>query len=207
MASEGLSSDSILEKARELFFYQGVRKVSMDMLSHDAGISRNKLTSFFKNKKELVEKLLEKERRSFEVIFEKYNFDGVNSIDVFLIVSKEISDRFLSISPSVTFDLKKYYPGIYNKHVEERIEFIFYQIQLNIQKGIRDGMYRNDLSTELLSRLYIKRLLDLHNPDFFPPDKFSFQTLFDVMFDNFIHGIATDEGIRYYEEQKSKVTF
>ena len=85
-------------------------------------------------------------------------------------------------------------------------EFIFEQIQLNIEKGIRDGMYRSDLTTELISRLYIRRLIDLHNPEYFP-EKFSFNNLFDAMFDNFVRGIGTKEGIQYYETQKKKIIF
>jgi hypothetical protein len=105
----------------------------------------------------------------------------------------------------MTFDLKKYYPDIYHKHVDDRIEFIFGKIKINIEKGINQGMYRNDLSIELVARLYIRRLIDLHNPEFFPADKFSFQTLFDVMFDTFIRGIANEKGIAYYEKQKSNL--
>ena len=196
----------VLERVRELFFKYGVRSVSMDDISRDLGISKKKLYQFVRSKRELVSRLLELERRNFEIIFEKYNFDGVNSIDVLLIVSKEISDRFWDVSPSMTFDLKKYYPEIYTQHIDNRVEFIYVQIQLNIKKGIRDGMYRDDLSTELIARLYIRRLIDIHNPEFFP-GKFSFQTLFDTMFDNFIRGIATEKGINYYEQQKGKVKF
>ena len=93
----------------------------------------------------------------------------------------------------MTFDLKKYYPEIYHKHIDERIEFIYAQMWRNIQKGMTQGMYRDDLSVELVTRLYIRRLIDIHNPEFFPADN-SFQTLFDVMFDNFIRGIATPRG-------------
>ncbi|MBL7138193.1 MAG: helix-turn-helix transcriptional regulator [Bacteroidales bacterium] len=196
----------VLVRVRELFFKYGVRSVSMDDISRDLGISKKKLYQFVRSKRELVSRLLELERRNFEIIFEKYNFDGVNSIDVLLIVSKEISDRFWDVSPSMTFDLKKYYPEIYTQHIDNRVEFIYVQIQLNIKKGIRDGMYRDDLSTELIARLYIRRLIDIHNPEFFP-GKFSFQTLFDTMFDNFIRGIATEKGINYYEQQKGKVKF
>ncbi len=196
----------VLVRVRELFFKYGVRSVSMDDISRDLGISKKKLYQFVRSKHELVSRLLELERRNFEVIFEKYNFDGVNSIDVLLTVSKEISDRFWDVSPSMTFDLKKYYPEIYVQHIDNRVEFIFAQIQLNIKKGIRDGMYRDDLSIELIARLYIRRLIDIHNPEYFP-EKFSFQTLFDTMFDNFIRGIATKEGINYYDLQKGKVKF
>lgn len=206
MCAMDASLIDVLVRVRELFFKYGVRSVSMDDISRDLGISKKKLYQFVRSKRELVSRLLELERRNFEIIFEKYNFDGVNSIDVLLIVSKEISDRFWDVSPSMTFDLKKYYPEIYTQHIDNRVEFIYVQIQLNIKKGIRDGMYRDDLSTELIARLYIRRLIDIHNPEFFP-GKFSFQTLFDTMFDNFIRGIATEKGINYYEQQKGKVKF
>lgn len=195
----------ILERVRELFYRYGVRSVSMDDICRDLGLSKKKLYQFVNSKTSLVEKLLELERQNFEVIFETHNFEGVNAIDILLIVSRDLGNRFRDISPSMTFDLKKYYPVIYHKHVDERIEFIYNKIQINLQKGISQGMYRDDLSIELVARLYIRRLIDLHNPEFFPADKFSFQTLFDVMFDNFIRGIANPNGIDYYEKQKKKL--
>ncbi|MEI6899894.1 MAG: helix-turn-helix domain-containing protein [Bacteroidota bacterium] len=197
----------ILDRARDLFYREGVRNVSMDKIAHESGISKYSLLRIFKNKQTLVEKLLDQERESFTVIFSNYNFDGVNAIDILLTVSKEMSINFKGITPSLTFDLQKYYPEIYNKHVDDRIEFIFGKIKINLEKGINQGVYRNDLSVELVARLYMRRLIDLHNPEFFPPDKFSFQTLFDVMFDHFIRGIANEKGIEYYEHQKTKVTF
>ena len=197
---------NILERVRELFYKYGVRSVSMDDICRDINISKKKLYLFFSSKNELVEKLLELERQNFEIIFDRYNFEGVNAIDILLIVSKEVGERFRDVSPSMTFDLKKYYPDVYHKHVDERIEFIFGKIKINLDKGISQGVYRDDLSTELVARLYIRRLIDLHNPEFFPADKFSFQTLFDVMFDNFIRVIANERGIEYYEKQKHKLT-
>ena len=197
----------ILERVRELFFKYGVRSVSMDDICRDLGVSKKKLYLSFSSKNELVTKLLELERQNFEVIFDTYNFEGVNAIDILLTVSMAVGDRFRDVSPSMTFDLKKYYPDIYHNHIEERIEFIFTKIKINLEKGIAQGMYRDDLSVELVARLYIRRLIDLHNPEFFPADKFSFQTLFDAMFDNFIRGIANENGIEYYEKQKRKVTF
>ena len=195
----------ILERVRELFFKYGVRSVSIDDICRDIGISKKKMYQYVHSKNELVEKLLELERENFKIIFDTYNFEGVNAIDILLTVSKEVGEHFRDVSPSMTFDLKKYYPDIYHKHVDDRIEFIFGKIKINIEKGINQGMYRNDLSIELVARLYIRRLIDLHNPEFFPADKFSFQTLFEVMFDNFIRGIANEQGISYYEKQKNNL--
>ena len=197
----------VLERVRELFFKYGVRSVSMDDICRDVGISKKKLYQLFSSKNELVEKLLELERENFEIIFDTYDFEGVNAIDILLTVSREVGERFRDVSPSMTFDLVKYYPDIYHKHIDERVDFIFKKIQINLEKGINQGVYRDDLSVELVARLYIRRLIDLHNPEFFPADKFSFQTLFEAMFDNFIRGIANPKGIEYYEKQKRKVNF
>ena len=57
---------------------------------------------------------------------------------------------------------------------------------------------------ELVSRLYISRLIDMHNPEFFPPEQFSYDTLFDFMFDHLIRGIANKKGLEYYENKIEK---
>ncbi|MGE5382613.1 MAG: hypothetical protein ACM3PX_04205 [Omnitrophica WOR_2 bacterium] len=188
----------ILLEVRDLSIKYGIRNLSFEKISQHLSIDIEELRKFSPTDYVLIEKVLEFERENFKAIFDKYNFDGVNAIDILLTVSNEISERFNEISPSVTAELQSLYPEIYQRHIEVRIDFIFEKIKINIQKGIAQGMYRNDLSIELLSRLYISRLIDLHNSLFFPPEKFSFKLLFEVMFENFIRGIATEEGLKYF---------
>ena len=192
----------ILEKVRQLTVETGLTYLSIDEVAKKLDLSKEEILSVAGTEEELVEKALDYERDCFKEIFDNNDFEKTNAIDILLIVSKEMSKRFFDITPSVTFNLKKHYPQIYHKHVEKRIEFIFDKIKVNLQKGVSQGMYRQDLSIELVARLYISRLIDLHNPDFFPPDQFSFETLFDVMFDNFIRGIANPTGMDYYEQKK-----
>ena len=197
----------IIISVRELALKYGIQDISLAQITQKLNISPARMQKYFKNESDLVKKVLEFERDSFKIIFDEYNFAEVNAIDILLTVSKEIATRFTSLTPSISVELKKYYPEIYQLHLELRIEFIFEKIKINIEKGIRQGMYREDLSIELIARLYISRLIDLHNPDFFPPDKFSFATLFEVMFENFIRGICNNEGIKYYKKQKKSMKF
>jgi AcrR family transcriptional regulator len=197
----------IIISVRELALKYGIRDISLAQITDRLNISPEIMHKYFKDENDLVRKVLEFERESFKTIFDDYNFVDVNAIDILLTVSKEVATRFISLTPSISVDLKKYYPEIYQQHFELRIGFIFEKIKINIEKGIRQGMYRDDLSIELIARLYISRLIDLHNPDFFPPDKFSFATLFEVMFENFIRGISNEEGIKYYKKQKKSMKF
>lgn len=190
--------DHLLLKVRDLSIKHGIRNLTFENISRHLSLDVHELKALVPNIQSLVEKILWYEREAFSSIFDKYNFEGINAIDILLTVSSEINSRFDELSPSLTQELQSIYPEIYQQHMESRIDFIFEKIKININKGIAQGMYRNDLSIELLSRIYISRLIDLHNPVFFPPEKFSFKLLFEVMFENFIRGIATDEGLKYY---------
>ncbi|MCD4747527.1 MAG: hypothetical protein K8R58_14625 [Bacteroidales bacterium] len=198
---------NILEKIREYAYEKQINDISVDKISKKLKIPKKTIFQYVTNESELVEKVLEFERECFKSIFVEYNFEGVNAIDILLTVSKEVALRFKDINPSVTFFLKENYPAIYQEHFDKRIEFIFGKIKINIQKGINQGMYREDLSIELIARLYISRLIDIHNPDFFPSHKFSFEMLFEVMFENFIHSIAKPEGIKYFKKKIKSVNF
>ena len=198
----------IIEKFRDyLYKANGSAYISLDKISAEIGFSKDVILQYVSGEEELVEKVLDFERHRFEEIFSIHSFDGVNAIDVLLMVSKEVADKFLDISPSVTFVLKKHYPEIYHQHFIRRRDFIYEKIQLNLSKGIRQGMYRDDLSVELIARLYLSRLIDLHNPDFFPPEEFSPDTIFNVMFENFIRGIAKPEGLDYFMKKKKNYGF
>ena len=197
----------ILEGIRTSAFEQKLSTYSIVEVSSKLNIPIEDLKQYFESDKDLVEKVLAFERESFQDIFDTYNFEGVNAIDILLTVSREVSKRFKDVSPALTFNLKSTYPKLYQYHIDTRMIYIFEKIKINIIKGIGQGIYRDDLSVELLARLYISRLIDLHNPDFFPPEQYSFEMLFNAMFDHFIRGIVNEAGMRYYEKSSKRLKF
>jgi hypothetical protein len=195
----------IVEKTRDLWHQKGVGKFSLEELAPMIGVSYDTLRQYAVDDNDLVEKILHFERESFQNIFDIHDFEGVNAIDILLTVSREVASKFMDVTPWVTLNLKTHYPDLYHHHIQDRINFIFGKIQINLFKGISQGIYRDDLSIELVARLYISRLIDLHNPELFPKEKFSFETLFDFMFDSFVRSIAKPEGIAYFEQKKKKL--
>ncbi|MFA8432988.1 MAG: hypothetical protein ACEPOZ_00595 [Marinifilaceae bacterium] len=192
---------AILEKVREYLNKHGLNDISMEKFN-DFGISSEEVSRFFGSVEELVDKLLEYERTCFEEIFLQYNFEGQNAIDILFIVSQELNDRFYNISPSITMELEQYFPEIYRKHLDQRMSFIFDKIKINLEKGISQGMYRDDLSSEMVGRMYLSKLEDIHNPELYPPERFKFGTIFDNMIDSFVRSIATEDGLNYYRQRK-----
>ena len=195
------SNLSLVEDVRKLLSGYKSNEFTFRNLARDLKIPSKTLKQAFGTESRLVEEILNFEQQNLENIFSDLNFKGTNAVDSLLIVSKEINDKLENIFPSITFDLRSRFPEVRQKFVEKRISFVNAKIKSNFELGMQQGMYRPDLSAELVSRIYISRLIDLHNPDFFPNETISFSVLFDVMFDTFIRGICTEEGKNYYEKK------
>ncbi len=191
----------MLETVRKLLSGYTSSEFTFQMLSKDLKLSVEDLIRAFGTETGLVQEILNYEQQNLENIFSETDFTDINAIDGLLLVSKEISIKFANILPSITFDLRALFPEVRQKFVDKRVSFVNDKIKSNFEQGIEQGMYRPDLSPELVSRIYISRLIDLHNPDFFPNETISFSVLFDVMFDTFIRGICSDEGKNYYEKR------
>ena len=198
----------LLQTIRDIANEKGVTEISLEKLRKKDSIPTDRLDKYYTKDTDLVRDILAEERNKFEEIFVDHDFEGYyDAIDILFTVSKEMAGKFFSLSPSVTYQWKDIYPEIYQDHIQKRIDFIYMKINVNIQKGIMSGFYRNDVSTELVARRYISRLLDLHDPDNFPPEEFSFRKLFDQMFESFVKSIATEEGLSHYEKKKKSAKF
>jgi hypothetical protein len=176
-------------------------------LSKDINITTELLTQEFRSEAGLVEEILDYEQSKLEELFLGLDFTDENAIDSLLRVSKEINKNFNKVLPCITFDLRIDFPDARKQFVEKRIQFVTERIKSNFDEGMQQGMYRPDLSAELISRLYISRLLDIHNPAFFPNETISFSILFDVMFETFILGICTEAGKVYYQKKIKHIKF
>lgn len=51
-------------------------------------------------------------------------------------------------------------------------------------------MYKKDISSEMIARMYIAKLNDIHNPDIYPPEGFTFATIFNNLIDGVIKNIT-----------------
>jgi len=191
----------LIEDVRKLLSGYNSSEFTFQNLARDLNMPVDILISAFGNETGLVEDILNYEQQNLENIFSEFDFSTSNAIDGLLKVSREISNKFVNILPSITFDLRTQFPEARQKFVEKRVSFVSAKIKSNFEQGMSQGMYRPDLSAELVSRIYISRLIDLHNPDFFPNEIISFSVLFEVMFDTFIRGICTDEGKSFYEKK------
>ncbi len=103
--------------------------------------------------------------------------------------------------------MRKYYPQVFEESTSNRKVLITNSIRKNLDQGIKEGLYRQDLNKDIIAHLYYKKIEDFHNMDGETMKKYTFDKIFEVMFENHIRGIANEKGIEYFEKQKKKLNF
>jgi hypothetical protein len=107
----------------------------------------------------------------------------------------------------VSFEIRKYYPQVYEDYICNKKELIITSILRNLDQGIKEGLYREDLNREIVAHLYFKKIEEFHTLEAEDLRDFSYSKVFEVMFENHIRGIANEMGIAYFEKQKEKLNF
>lgn len=196
----------ILDGVYQIFITQGIRNVSMDELCRQLGISKKTIYQYVDNKADLVGKIGNYIQDKIRDRIQQLRLMELNAIDVLLEMSKISTEKHFRINPMITFEMKKYYPKIFDDYLSRKKEHIVNSIKNNLEQGIKEGLYRQDLNTDIVAHLYFTKIEEFHHVGEDTP-AFSFEKIFEVMFENHIRGISNEKGIAYFEKQKKKLNF
>ncbi|HEX7493693.1 MAG TPA: TetR/AcrR family transcriptional regulator [Bacteroidales bacterium] len=192
---------NILLKVRELYMKYGIKSITMDDVARELGISKKTLYQFVTDKDDLVGKFVDNEIALRQEEICKCFGTGFNAIEelfeISLLMNKLIRDQ----NPATEYDLKKYYPLHYQKTVKARREGIFSYILLNLEKGIKEGLYRKEINKDVIAKLYLWRSENTNFNDLFTAEEFSSIKLFVELLSYHVRGIATEKGIVALEKK------
>jgi TetR/AcrR family transcriptional regulator, cholesterol catabolism regulator len=198
--------ERILVKSNELFNRYGIRSVSMDDIAAQLSMSKKTLYQYYTDKDELVNAV-------FDIILSinKNNCTecikkGENAIhEVFL--SFDIMEEMLkTMNPSVLFDMQKYHPTAYKKFDDFRNGFLYRIIKANLERGVREELYREEIDTDILSRYRLHTVLLSFNPEVFPSNKANLVYIEQQLIECFLYGLATPKGYKLIQKYKNQRT-
>ena len=98
---------SILSNLRVLAMQEGIANLNIESICKRLNITPELLGKYVKNERDLVTKILTFERSSFMEIFDEFDFEGMNAIDILMIVSREIASRYYDVTPTISVMLKE----------------------------------------------------------------------------------------------------
>lgn len=195
----------ILQNVGKLYLKFGIRSVTMDDVAREFGISKKTLYTYFTDKEDLVNQVVD-----YYLNKPAFNLNGSkedNAIDHFFSIRKHVILTLKYYNNNLEHDLKKLYPELYKKVHNLKRERIYSNTVKNFVQGVKEGFYRSDIDPVVVSKLQVGRLLYTLNPDneVFSENELSTIELFDKIIDYHMHAICTEKGIEYYKEQLNKI--
>jgi TetR/AcrR family transcriptional regulator, cholesterol catabolism regulator len=196
---------NILHKVRLLFMKYGIKSITMDDVAREIGISKKTLYQYVENKNDLLNKVLDMELEESECNIEKVDNSGINAIEALFIVLKFLNMITKEYSSSAIYDLKKYYPDLYNKMNRLRREKIYNRVIKNLNKGIEEGFYRKDINEQLIAKIQVERMENAIDSDYLSIEELSTPDIFLEIFKYHIRGIATEKGLKELDKEIEKL--
>lgn len=187
----------ILDQVEGLFMQYGVKSLTMDDVARHLSISKKTLYQYVSNKNELVQKSLSRHIKKEVKDMESICSSAPNAVDELFAISKHVSAMLKNIHPSVMFDLQKYYPESYQVFEEYKMNYIYGCVTANLERGIKEGYYRDNLNIPIVGRIYVGRVDMLFDPKLFPAGKFNIADVYLELIRYHIRGIASKKGIDY----------
>jgi TetR/AcrR family transcriptional regulator, cholesterol catabolism regulator len=196
---------NILLKVRELYMTYGIKSITMDDVARELGISKKTLYQYVTDKDDLVGKFVDNEIAIRQEEICNCFRSGLNAIEELFEISIYMNRIFRNQNPATEYDLKKYYPHHFQKTEKARKEGIYEYILLNLKKGIKEGLYREEMNTEIIAKLYLSRAENSHLNELFTKEEFPSLKTFIEILTYHVRGIATEKGIGVLEKKINEI--
>jgi TetR/AcrR family transcriptional regulator, cholesterol catabolism regulator len=192
---------SILTRVGLLYQKFGIKSVTMDDVSRELGISKKTLYQHFADKEELVSRVTDFMIGINKNCLTDINDKKLNAIDELFEVARHVNQMLKDHNPSTEYDLKKYYPVEYQKVRKVKREIMYESVLSNLQKGIKQGIYRKELKPEVIAKLHVARVEGMMENDVFSIEDYTNRDFFREIMVYHIRGIANEQGIQILEEK------
>ncbi|MBD0258807.1 MAG: TetR/AcrR family transcriptional regulator [Cytophagales bacterium] len=196
--------ERILAGAAELFMRYGCKSVTMDDIARHLAVSKKTLYQFYKDKDEIITTFARNEFECEKDCMQGITADAENAIDEVMRISRHIRQTFSKMNPALLYEMQKYHVEAWQVYADFRESAVADHIRGNLERGIREGLYRDTIDVEILTRLRLELIQLAFDPRVFPPAQFSLVEIQMQVMDLFIRGIATTKGLQVLDQYKTK---
>jgi len=189
---------AIVEKVRQLYQHYGIKSVTMDDVARHLGISKKTLYEYFRDKEDLVKNVVYVNQEKVEAFFSAVEKQNHNAIEELLEVYRLIHNMVRDYNPSMEYDIRKYYPDLYNRIKENRRKRMIETVYRNLTKGKKEGFYRKELNSRIIAKLHVLRIENMFENELFTVSEFTSLKVFHEIFLYHVHGILNRNGLEFF---------
>lgn len=199
--------ERILLKSHELFNRYGIRSVSMDDIAAQLAMSKKTLYQYYTDKDELVTAVFTEVMDHNRVECSANKDKADNAVHEVFMAFDMVQEMFANMNISVLYDMEKYHPACYKKYVDYKNGFLYGMIRSNIERGINEEVYREDIDVDIMTRYRIYSIMLSFNTEVFPNNRTNVVYIEQKLLEHFLYGLATPKGqklIQKYKNQRIK---
>ena len=187
--------NNIIAGAEKLFLKYGVKSVTMDDLARELGISKKTLYQEVENKADLVEKVLKQHILCEKTEMTEIREQSANAIEEIHKIARYVLKMLREMGPAIIYDLKKHYRIIWDELEKFHKQYVYTVIKDNIEWGMEEGLYRENLDADIIAKLYVGKTLAVIDEEVFPLTQYNREQLYIEYMRYHINGIATEKGL------------
>ncbi|RUT70824.1 TetR/AcrR family transcriptional regulator [Flavobacterium cupreum] len=196
--------EKIIAKASDLFLKLGFKSVTMDDIAGEMCISKKTIYKYFCNKEVLIEESTSMVHKQVHEIIDTIVEKDYNAIHENFEIREMFRDMFKNnADTSPIYQLKKHYPEIYQNVLSHEIDQCTRYFRENIEKGIREKLYRPDLNIDVYVKFYYTLIFHINENTVSEREA---QEIELEALEYHTRAMATPEGILELEKQLKKIT-
>lgn len=184
----------------------GTRNVSMDDIARELGMSKKTIYQYYSDKDELVNAVvdftLDKMKRECD---EAYG-GAKDAVHELFLTMDLLAEQFRNMNPIILHDLEKNHATAFRKFLNYKHEYLFTVVRENMKRGISEGLFREDLNMDVISRFRLESMMMPFNTQLFPTSRYNFVEVVQLIMEHYVFGLATTKGhaliLQYKEERK-----
>ncbi|HET7116901.1 MAG TPA: TetR/AcrR family transcriptional regulator [Hanamia sp.] len=196
----------IKQKADELYRRYGIKSVTMDEIASQLGVSKKTIYQSFSDKNELVDAVIGDILNYNRNYCQASRVEADNAVHEVFLAMDSLQTTFENMSPGILFDIERNYPATYKKFKEFKYNFLFDIMKKNIERGKKEGLYREDMNSDIIAKTRLECMMIPFNEDLFPRNQFPMVFLHQQLIEFFLYGMVTPKGyklITKYQKERS----
>jgi len=186
--------ERILETALKMFRAYGVKGVTMFDIARDCGISKKTVYEHFQDKQALIDEGMQQLLTNHINYFHECLRTTDNAIEELVRNMKYITNMAKTLNPVMLHEIQKYHPDTWRSIESFRSDNVLCNIKKNLERGMAEGLYRQNLHIDIVARMRQLQLEAAFDPEQYPADQYEMHEVMEQVTAHFILGIATIRG-------------
>lgn len=186
-----------LTRVAELFLEFGAKTLTMDEVAREFGISKKTLYQRYRNKEALLEDVLHLKLQEIIDKMQQLDLEIDNAIDRMLCIDEVIDKAVDSNNTVLIKQLLRYYPSIFSTHMQNFSEKFSDVLIHNIQRGRKQGFYRDDFDERIYSKFFFQLIMSYDSSTFVDVSEIERLEYQNGVMEFYLQAITTEKGKQY----------